>query len=646
MARAPKPRSTPEVPPHVNLDPEWLAANVGDPGRYKVIDGNTGKLIWQANAGMQQTLFDYTNPARPLGSPGKEFICNEILIGGPRGPGKSAAAINWVAQHFHVKGYKGLIVRVSNESMKEYIQEAEKIWLQMGAIRRGVPAEFHFPSGAALYTGYCAKLKDYDQYQGHEYQRMVIEEAQQIPSEELFARLLASNRSTIPGIPPQVLLTANPGGPGNAWLKARFVRVIDNDTGDWIPWKKPFRTANKQIRVYIPGHRNENPQLLKNDPHYYDKISDEALPEYIRRAWIEGDWDVSAGSFFPLFRARKMAKEPPEALHVIPAYNLPPWCHTWIACDWGHTHHTAAYWLTIGPDRRVHVVQEMVMAKMGSDEIGAEIAQRSLRFLHGMEKPHLRMYLSPDAFSTRDRNNMIADQIMTGIRTILGPGSSTLMAFTSQEQELSKTDMKTALAMREERLEISKISGNSIWITPANPDQRAGWSFMRNMFRWSPLGKTAVPDEDFANRLMREKGVLAYQEYFAKFASQAEEILPRTLIHDCCPILIDTIPKLICDPKRPEVVKKFDSSETDIGDDPADAYRYGLMAYRDHEHKIPLSVWLPNEVEQIAQRCNIGDDMTRRVMVARAAEARYRKLNMGADRPIAVPRDAISLRPR
>ena len=622
----------------IPLTPEQLARQVGSYNRTKFI-APSGELIWQANPGMQENIFFWSNPegvtfydpvtSAPL-PPNKKFICDEILAGGPRGGGKTAAGIAWAASYVSNPKYVGTLLRLSNEAMKETIEKAWAMYRLMGAVKKGNPTSFLFPTGAIIYTGYLRDDASFEQYRGHEYHRVVVEEAEQIKSEALYAAILSSNRTSVPGLRPQILLTANPDGPGAAWLKARFVKVRKNIDGELFPYGEPmFDPHSKRCKIYLHGPLKDNPQLLEQDPHYADRLADPAHPESRRKAWIDGDWDISAGMFYPGFRPRAIASEItqfPEAYHVIPSFQIPGWCHRWISCDWGHKHHTAVYWFALGQDKRIHVEDELVIAGYGADELGAEIARRSLPLLERMREPRIRCYLSPDAFQVRDKDHMISDQITYGVQRILGPGSSLIMEFTPQELTVSKLDPQAAMRMREERLAGSEIEGSSIWFTRANNDRKAGWEFIRGLLRFQPLNRKAEPDLAYGDEILRTRGIVAYQKYMAMFAQEKNEILPRLRIHDKCQILVETIPKLISDyPNNPEDVKKFDSTETTIGDDPADSLRYGCMGFKDHESKVPKEVYIDEEIARIAALNPQDSDFNMRILIAQQAQRRYDK---------------------
>lgn len=618
------------------LDPYKLSVTVGDPDRFKII-GKDGRLIWQANSGMQDRLFYWTNPHG-------EFCCDEILIGGPRGPGKSASAIAWAAALVHNGDYRGLVLRSSNEQMKEFIEAMAAVYEPMGAMRFGTPVSFRFPTGAIIWTGYLTDAASYEQYRGHEYHRIVIDEAQHVQKEKFYTILFGSNRSSKPGLKPQILLTANPDGPGAAFLKPRFIKVINNKTGEQIKPETPFfDTITKRWRIYIPGKLTDNKQLLENDPTFADRLMDPANPPHLIRAWVEGDWDAASGLFFEDFRPRKMLGEPKEALHVIPQYRLPNWCHRWLSLDWGFRHHAAVYLYAIGPDQRIHVEDELVVKSTGADELGAEIARMALPYLKEMRNPKLRCYTSPDAFTVRNKDNMIADQIAQGIQAILGKGSAINMEFT--ESERLQTDVNIALRMREDRLNRSKVGTNSIWLTAANDNRKAGWSFMRNLLRWRPLHITGKPNMEFAEKLLEKDGQLAYNAYLDQFERDSRpEILPRVFIHDNCTALAECIVKLIPNPKKLDDVLKFDSTDKEVGDDPADSFRYGIMGYKNHEHKVPEDVWVGMKIVENAKYCADQNDINLKIQIAMAAEKQYAEKFGKSNQQVYLPRDAVLLR--
>ena len=147
----------------------------------------------------------------------------------------------------------------------------------------GNPPEIRFNTGAVVRTGHLKDENAYTKYQGHEYQRQLIEELTHIPSELQYLKLIASCRSTIPGIKPQVMANCNPDGPGFSWVKKRW---NINGTPTEPVWTTDKDTGLK--RVFIPARVTDNPTLMQNDPQYVQMLK--GLPDGLREAWLNGSW--------------------------------------------------------------------------------------------------------------------------------------------------------------------------------------------------------------------------------------------------------------------------------------------------------------------------------------------------------------------
>src|SRR3990167_1361664 len=215
----------------------------------------------------------------------------EILLGGARGGGKTDAGIAWFTRWTHIPELRGLVLRRNADDLYDWIDRASRMYAPLGAVGVGKPAEFRFPSGARIRTGHLKDEDAYEKYQGHEYQKMVIEELTQIESLELYLKLLASNRSTVSELRPQILCTTNPGGPG-----ASFVRDRWKISGTPRAPIETFDVKTKHRLIFVPARVEDNPTILEKDPGYVQFL--EGLPDDLRKAWREGNWDVFSGQFF------------------------------------------------------------------------------------------------------------------------------------------------------------------------------------------------------------------------------------------------------------------------------------------------------------------------------------------------------------
>lgn len=283
----------------------------------------------------------------------------EMLVGGARGPGKTDAGIVWIAKPCQNRKYRGLVIRKTSKDLADWLDRARYMLSGLKVEIVGNPAEIRFPSGAKIRTGHLGDKDAYEQYQGHEYQRILIEELTQIPDEERYLKLVASCRSTVDGIDARVMCTTNPLGVGHVWVKQRFVdpsppmtKFTDPDTG--------------RTRIFIPGTLKDNPTLMQKDPDYARYL--DGLPDDLRKAWRDGSWDILVGQYFDTFS---------KQIHVYKAEDLklnPLWPR-FMSIDWGNTAPMAVYWHAVGPEFRVYTYREWYRTNMLDTDAAKEIAK-------------------------------------------------------------------------------------------------------------------------------------------------------------------------------------------------------------------------------------------------------------------------------
>jgi hypothetical protein len=265
-----------------------------------------------------------TNEWRP--HPKQEFalrrIEHEILYGGSRGGGKTDAGLVWLTDEINNPRFRALVIRKNAEDLTDWADRATRFYAGFGAKIGYRPPVIEFPSGAVIRTGHLKDDNAYTKYQGQEFHRILIEELTQIPNEKRYKMLIASCRTSIPELKPQIFLTTNPGGVGHEWVKKRFVDVAPPNT----PYIDP---VSGQSRIYIPATLDDNPTLMENDPAYIKQL--DALKETdidLWKAWRLGDWNTFAGQFFKEFK--------PE-LHVCKFY-FPFKSNVIVGgLDWGRT---------------------------------------------------------------------------------------------------------------------------------------------------------------------------------------------------------------------------------------------------------------------------------------------------------------------
>ena len=265
------------------------------------------------------------------------YVTNDYIV-----THNTDAGIVWMQKTADNKDFRGLVIRKNADDLHDWIDRARAMYAGWKVEVVGKPAEIRFPSGAKIRTGHLKDDNAYEKYQGHEYQRMLIEELTQIPDEERYLKLISSCRSTVENLPARVFLTTNPGGPGHQWVKKRFV-------DPQIPGK-PFRDpVTNRTRIFIQAKVQDNPTLIKKDPSYIQFL--DGLPFELRKAWRDGDWDVFVGMFFTEFDRDHHVYDPREVkiLDHWPRFR---------SIDWGYAAPMACYWHAVGPDSHIYTYRE------------------------------------------------------------------------------------------------------------------------------------------------------------------------------------------------------------------------------------------------------------------------------------------------
>jgi hypothetical protein len=224
----------------------------------------------------------------------------------------------------------GLMVRRSRTELYDTIERSKALFPKLGATFNETEKVWRFTNGARLRFAYLENDSDAESYQGHAYTRVYVEEIGNFPNPAPIMKLMATLRSSA-GVPVGLRATGNPGGPGHQWVKARYVDpaplgykiITDEDTG--------------LERVYIPARVSDNLALLENDPGYVARLRASGSPELVR-AWLEGDWSVVTGAFFPEFSLSR---------HVVAPLELPKHWVRYRSMDWGSARPFSVGWWAV-----------------------------------------------------------------------------------------------------------------------------------------------------------------------------------------------------------------------------------------------------------------------------------------------------------
>ena len=252
------------------------------------------------------------------------------LFGGAAGPGKSKALLmEGILQALEHPGANTLLLRRTFSELEQSL---------LLYFRRDVPRELYksfndskhvvtWHNGSTTRFGYCLAENDVYQYQGAEFLFIGIDELTLFTLRQ-WQFLTSRNRCPVPGAFPCMAAATNPGNIGHAWVKALW---IDKQPAPGMENPGEYDPADYD---FIPARVTDNP-IYAADENYLKTLR--ALPSHLKRAFLDGDWDVFAGQYFDKFDLTR---------HVARAEEIDwkPWWPRWISIDWGYEHYAATYW--------------------------------------------------------------------------------------------------------------------------------------------------------------------------------------------------------------------------------------------------------------------------------------------------------------
>lgn len=272
-----------------------------------------------------------------------QFI-DELLFGGARGGGKSDYLLGDFLQDVGLGAvWRGIIFRKSYSELEELLKRAKEIFIPLGAIYKVADRTFIFTSGAELKLRYLETEADADNYQGHQYTWIGWDELGNWVNLNAYRKLKACLRSAHDVPFKRIRCSANPGGPGHHAVKAYF---IDPAPGGKELIKIVGEDTMFSTRMFIPSRVTDNKILLKNDPGYVGRLRETGSAELVK-AWLDGDWNVITGAYFPEFSSNK---------HVLEPFAIPDHWLRFRSMDWGSSSPFAVLW---------HAVSDGYMAPDG-----------------------------------------------------------------------------------------------------------------------------------------------------------------------------------------------------------------------------------------------------------------------------------------
>lgn len=261
--------------------------------------------------------------------------CNELCYGGAAGGGKSDFLLGDFLQDVPTYGaaWQGILFRRTYPELEELVRRSFDLYPQTGASWLEQKHSWIWSNGAILRMRYLERDADASRYQGHQYTWQGWDELTQWPSDYSYRYLRGRLRSANPVPTMRIRAATNPGGPGHHWVKAYFID----------PEPRGFKTLTDDVtgmtRMFVPARLQDNVILLHADPAYGDRLKGLGSPQLVK-AWLEGDWNVIEGSFFPEFGAR----------HVIAPFVIPGHWYRFRSGDWGSARPFSIGWWAVVSD--------------------------------------------------------------------------------------------------------------------------------------------------------------------------------------------------------------------------------------------------------------------------------------------------------
>lgn len=265
--------------------------------------------------------------------------------GGARGGGKSwAVRVKAILLCCSWQGLKVLIVRKTyKELINNHIVPLQTMLPREVARYNKTEKVFTFYNGSTIWFGYCANDSDLDQYQGAEYDVIFFDEATQLKEEWLKKINLAVRQPN--GLPKRTYYTCNPGGVSHNYIKRLFIdkRYEGAEIADNYSFTQALVTDNKA--------------LMEMQPEYKAEL--EALPPKLRKAWLEGSWDIFEGMFFEEFKDDPEHYEDRQWTHVIEPFEIPDGWKIYRSFDWGYAKPFSCAWWAIDYDGVAYRILEL-----------------------------------------------------------------------------------------------------------------------------------------------------------------------------------------------------------------------------------------------------------------------------------------------
>lgn len=297
-----------------------------------------------------------------------------VGYGGARGGGKS-----WFVRTkskllcVRYEGIRILIVRRTYPQLQEnHIEPLRNEIPKVLAKYNQTEKKFFWKNSSTIKFAYCNNDKDLENFQGQEYDVIFIDEATQLSEHQI--KVITATCRGVNRFPKRIYYTCNPGGQGHAYIKRIFI------SRDYMDGENPEEYAFIQALV------QDNVALMTTQPDYIKNL--EALPPKLRKAWLEGSWDIFEGQFFEEFIDDTEHYEDRRWTHVIEPFEIPVDWRIVRSYDFGYGKPFSMAWWAVDYDGVLYRILELYGCTSEPNEGVKWIPDEQFRKAREIEQSH------------------------------------------------------------------------------------------------------------------------------------------------------------------------------------------------------------------------------------------------------------------
>lgn len=303
------------------------------------------QIPWRAQAGPQLTAIQHHDVP-------------EIFFGGAVGGGKSDYLLGDFGQDVPHYGnaWKGIMFRRSYPQLEELVARSKAIYPQWFGLSiddcwRSGDHAWTFPNGASLKFRHADDDDAFFNYIGQSYTWIAFDEMPQWNTPWFYMNMKTRLRSGGMRIPNQRIRgTGNPGGVGHEWIKSYF-QIDRHPLGSVvIP-----EDEDGGKRMFVVSKVTDNKILMENDPGYIKRLAGVGS-ETLVKMYLDGDWNVITGAYYPEFSTNR---------HVLRPFAIPKGWNRVRSMDWGSSAPFSVGWYAVADGEPVRYEHDHPCARAG-----------------------------------------------------------------------------------------------------------------------------------------------------------------------------------------------------------------------------------------------------------------------------------------